>query len=156
MSNDTIAYYGAVLSTIVFIWKLIDEWKNRKGNIKVETNFTTQFSIMNNGKTSDSEKMLSITITNFGRSIRHINCPNFITNSKNVKLKYFEIIDSVAKQQYPKQIEPGEIHIVRFQSNNFKFDELDANKIKVNVNDTLKKSYQSKWINVTDFRTEIN
>lgn len=151
MSNCIVAYYGAFLSTIVFIWKIIDEWKNRKGNIKVETNFTRQFSIMSNGKTDETEKMLSITITNFGRSSRNIHKPTFITDSKNIRSKYFEIIDLMAKEKYPKQIEPGEIHIVRFQSNNFEFNELDARKIKVNINDTLKKSYQSKWINVKDF-----
>lgn len=104
---------------------------------------------MNNGTTSDDEKMLTIKITNFGRSNRHIQKPTFISNSKEKKSKYFELIDLNSKFEYPKELKSGEIHIVRFPTKSFEFENKKFNKIKVNVNDTFKKRYQSKW-----FRTQ--
>ncbi len=147
MNNNFLAYYGAFVSTIVFLWKLYDEWKNRRGNLKIETNFTTQFIVLANGTYSDEEKMLTIKITNFGRSNRHIHKPTFITNSKEKKSKYLELTDLNSKIIYPKELKSGEIHIVRFPTKSFEKENDKFNKLKINVNDTFKKSYQSKWFN---------
>lgn len=145
--NFWTAIYAAILSTIVFLWKLYEFYDDRRGKLLVEVKRVDKILYLNT-KCGDIAPFIVVKITNQGKSKRYIEEPTFITNLPDKK--YFNILNFDKKIKYPIPLESGEMHEYSIPFTTIK-DELGTykiNKIKSTITDTHKKRYNSNWLDL--------
>ena len=138
------AIYAAIISTIVFIWRLYEFYYDRRGKFTVEIKNINRTPVIN-FKVGESVNYLVIKITNVGKNKRFIEEPRFESNSK--QKKHFNLLKLDKKENYPIALEPGEIHeySVEFEYLKNELSEFDITKIKALIQDTQKNTYKSNW-----------
>ena len=139
--------YAAIISTIVFIWRLYEFYYDRRGKFTVELKKIHRTPVINY-KVGDSVAFLVIKITNVGKNKRFIDEPTFESDSK--LKKHFNLLNFNKKENYPIALEPGEIHEYSVEFEDLKNDLSKSNikKIKALIFDTQKNKYKSNWLNL--------
>ncbi|RAR72929.1 hypothetical protein [Flavobacterium aciduliphilum] len=144
-----ISIYAALISTIVFIWRIYEFYHDRRGKFNIEINKIYKVP-MSNSIMSKGVDFLVIKITNVSKNKRYIDEPSFVSNSKNKK--FFNLLLFDKKVKYPLPLESGETHEYSVEFNQI-IDELkqhNISKIKTILRDTHNKKYYSDWF---EFKT---
>ncbi|WP_343486035.1 hypothetical protein [Allomuricauda sp. d1] len=144
-----VAIYAAIVSTIVFIWRLYEFYADRKSKFNIKINRVTKIPVSANYKLAESQTFLTTTIVNVGTPKRHIEQPIFKANKKVDGQKYFNFLsfDNVIK--YPITLDSGE-KFVYDVSDDVSVDLKTKGilKIKAIIKDTHGKNYESKWFKI--------
>lgn len=145
-----ISIYAAVISTIVFFWRLYEFYIDRRGKLKIIISCVSQLPIYANKNVGEFEDFLVVTITNFSKNKRQIEIPRFKGDKKVNEKQHFNFIDFNAKEQYPIALDPGDKHLYKVNYNVIKTDLKNSGiiKIKAIVIDTYGKTYYSKWFKI--------
>jgi hypothetical protein len=139
-----ISVYAALISTIVFIWRIYEFYHDRKGKFIIRMNNIYRAPILNGGMTKGTS-FLVIKITNISNNKRYIEEPNFMSDSKNHK--YFNLLKFDKTENYPIVLESGQIHEYSINLKDL-IEELkphNISKIKTMLTDTHNKRYYSNW-----------
>ena len=141
-----ISIYAAIISTVVFAWRLYEFYYDRRGKLKVTNMYVTQIPVYN-GTCGDSKSYLLTTIINRGKSRRLIEKPRYQSNIKINGENLYDVLDVNIKEKYPVAIEPGEKHEykVPFESIDEYLIKQSVQKIKTLIIDTYGKTYRSNW-----------
>jgi len=141
-----VAIYAAIVSTIVFIWRLYEFYVDRKSKFNIKINRVTKIPVSAKYKLAESQTFLTTTIINVGKPKRHIEQPNFKADKKVDGQKYFNFLSFDNVKKYPITLDSGEKFV--YDVTNDVTEELKTKgvfKIKAIVTDTHGKSYESKW-----------
>ena len=103
-----ISIYAAIISTVVFAWRLYEFYYDRRGKLKITNNYKTQIPVYTNEILGDSKSFLVTTIINRGKSRRFIEEPTYKSNKKVNGKVHFNVSNLSNKEKYPIAIEPGE------------------------------------------------
>ncbi len=144
-----VSIYAAVISTIVFIWRLYEFYYDRRGKLDVKIKRNTKIPVSANLKFGESQMYLTTTIINVGKTKRLIEQPSFISNIKVNDQKHFNFISFTNVTKYPVALDSGEkfeyeetIDVIE----NLK--EKGVSKIKAVIRDTHGKNHYSKWFKI--------
>lgn len=145
-----VSIYAAVISTIVFFWRLYEFYLDRRGKLKIVTSYVSQLPVYANKNVGEFEDFLVVTITNFSKSKRQIEIPRFKGNKKVNGKQHFNFLDFNTKVNYPIALDPGDKHLYKVNYNDIKNDLKNSGitKIKTIVIDTYGKVYYSKWFEI--------
>ncbi len=144
-----VSIYAAVISTVVFFWRLYEFYSDRKSKLNIKIRQNTKIPVSNNLKFGESQMYLTTTIINIGKPKRMIEQPIFMSNKKVDNQKYFNFLsfDNVIK--YPIALDSGEKF--EYEVTNDVIEDLKVKgitKIKAVVRDTHGKSHYSKWYEI--------
>lgn len=145
-----ISIYASVISTIVFVWRLYEFYYDRRGRLKITLKTVSKTPVNVAGIMGNLEIFLIVTVVNIGKNKRHIEEPQFFSNSKIKKNKHFNILDFKKTKNFPISLEPGEKfeYPIPYSPLEDDFKEKNITKIKALVFDTLRKKYSSTWFNI--------
>jgi hypothetical protein len=151
-----LALYGAILSTIVLLWRIYDNWKNWRGRLKVRINYNYHIKIYDVPDPNANEELeyfLKVTVTNKGRNSRYINAPSIQLNKKEAKGRNLSLINTYDRNSYPLKLEPGQATSISYEKDSFINGLRSAaikrsKKYRVLISDTNDKSYYSNWLEI--------
>ncbi len=145
-----ISIYAAVISTIVFFWRLYEFYLDRRGKLKIITSCVSQLPIYGGNNVGEFEDFLVVTITNFSKNKRQIEIPRFKGDIKINGKQHFNFLDLNTKENYPIALDPGDKHLYKVHYNVIKTDLKNhgITKIKAIVIDTYGKKYYSEWYKI--------
>lgn len=103
-TSDIISYYGAVLTTIVFIWQIFQYIDERKGKVFITASIGTMMPVYANRETGEGEQFLNAAITNRGKNIRFINRPGLILDANYENGKFLSLIDFGSRINFPVEL----------------------------------------------------
>jgi hypothetical protein len=144
-----VAIYAAIVSTIVFIWRLYEFYVDRKTKFNIKINRVTKIPVSANFKLAESQTFLTTTIINVGKPKRHIEQPFFKADKKIDGQNPFSFLSFNNVIKYPVTLDSGEKFV--YDVTNDVTEELKRKgvlKIKAIVRDTHGKSYESKWFEI--------
>ena len=144
-----VSIYAAVISTVVFVWRLYEFYSDRKSRLNVRIKQNTKIPVSNNLKLGESQMYLTTTIINIGKPKRMIEQPTFISNKKVDNQKHFNFLSFSNVEKYPIALDSGEKY--EYEVINNVIEDLKAEgitKIKAVVRDTHGKSHYSKWYEI--------
>ena len=144
-----VSIYAAVVSTIVFIWRLYEFYVDRRTKFNITLKRNTQIPVCANYKFGESQTFLTTTIINIGKPKRHIEQPIFKANKKVDGQEFFNFLSFENVIKYPVTLDSGEKF--EYEVTNDVIEELKTKgitKIKAIVRDTHGKSYESKWFEI--------
>jgi hypothetical protein len=147
--NLNLSIYAAVISTIVFVWRLYEFYYDRKSKLSVRITQNTKIPVSNNLKFGESQMYLTTTIINIGKPRRMIEEPIFLSNKKVNNQKYFNFLSFSNVVKYPIALASGEKY--EYEVTNNVIEDLKVKgitKIKAVVMDTHGKSHYSKWYEI--------
>ena len=139
-----ISVYAALISTIVFIWRIFEFYYDRKGKFTIRMNNVYKVPLLI-GDMTQGTSFLIIKITNISNNKRFIEEPTFISDSKDYK--NFNLLKLDKTVNYPLVLEPGQTHEYSVNLNDL-IIELKIHqitKIKTILRDTHNKKYYSDW-----------
>ena len=139
-----ISVYAALISTIVFIWRIFEFYYDRKGKFTIRMNNVYKVPLLI-GDMTQGTSFLIIKITNISNNKRYIEEPTFISDSKDYK--NFNLLKLDKTVNYPLVLEPGQTHEYSVNLNDL-IIELKIHqitKIKTILRDTHNKKYYSDW-----------
>lgn len=142
-----VSIYAAVISTVVFVWRLYEFYDDKKGKIKVRLHVITQIPFDMNNKLGTSERFLVATITNLSKYKRLIERPGLKSNIQIDGKSNFSFINFEDRTKYPFALEPGEKFEYKMLLDGIdkNFKKKGTTKLKSVVSDTHNKVYYSKW-----------
>jgi len=147
-----VSIYAAIVSTIVFLWRIYEFFDDRRGKItiKIRSVIENEF-IPQTGYQGDWRGYLIATITNLSKNKRHIKKPFIEVNKKIEGKNLFSFHNLEDRTSYPTPLEPGEEFEFKMQLDgiNKNFKDKGVTKIKLDVSDTHDKRYSSKWFDLT-------
>ena len=141
-----ISIYAAVISTIVFIWRLYEFYYDKKSKLSVRISLNTKIPVSKNLEFNSSYMCLTTTIINVGRPKRMIEQPTFMSDKKVENEKHFNFISFSNVVNYPIPLNSGEKHV--YEVTNDVIEDLKSEgvtKIKAIVSDTHGKNHYSQW-----------
>lgn len=139
-----ISIYAALISTIVFIWRIYEFYHDKKGKFIIRMNNIYRAPLLI-GNMAQGASFLVIKITNISKNKRYIEEPTFISDSKDYK--NFNLLKLDKTENYPFVLEPGQTHEYSVNLNDL-IIELKIHqitKIKTILRDTHNKRYYSDW-----------
>ncbi len=141
-----ISIYAAVVSTIVFIWRIYEFYYDRSGKLKVTFKKITSIPVSAGYQFGDSEMFLVTTITNVGKNRRLIESPIYKSDVKVDGKEYFNFLSFTIQTKFPHVLEPGEKLDYKIPLKSLEESFKNKNvKIKAVIKDTIGKNYYSKW-----------
>jgi hypothetical protein len=142
-----ISIYAAVISTVVFAWRLYEFYYDRIGKLDVNIKYTFRTIVYGNGNIGEMESFLIISVVNIGKNKRFIEQPRFQINANFEGKKYMNLARTDIIKTYPVCLEPGEKFEYDLPYKEFKDDlqRAGVRRIKARVYDTHGKVYCSKW-----------
>lgn len=151
-----IALYAAGLSTIVFIWQVIEKLNESKGKIAVDIAIKSQWLVFQNRQLGRAELILQIKITNKGKHPRYIGRPGLEFDEATSMGKVITPINTEDIRQFPMQIGRGETTELNFELANLRAsinntDLTGLKKVRGYTKDTLGETYNSKWMPLKEF-----
>ncbi len=144
-----VSIYAAVISTVVFVWRLYEFYFDRKSKLSVIIRQNTKIPVSSNFKIGESQMYLTTTIINIGKQKRMIEQPNLLSNIKVDDKKYFNFLSFDNVVEYPIALDSG--GKFEYEVNNDVIEDLKAKgitKIKAMIRDTHGKSHYSKWYKI--------
>lgn len=150
--SNLIAIYGAALSTVILIWKLIENINANRGRIKVRL-YTMNVALTYTTHVGDFEEMLAFEITNKGKDERFISSePGLEVRIPKQENKCLSLTspNPLKPIAFPKQLVRGEKidPFYNLKTVLASLQKSNANKIRGYVVDTLGKRYYSNWVKV--------
>ena len=144
-----VSIYAAIISTIVFIWRLYEFYYDRRGKFAINIKCNTKYEINANYKFGDSQMYLTTTIINIGKTKRLIEQPTFIGNTKINNKEHFNFLDFKNIIKYPITLDSGEKFEHEVPYNALEdLKEKGVSKIKAIIRDTHGKKHYSKWFEI--------
>jgi hypothetical protein len=142
-----ISIYAAVISTIVFAWRLYEFYYDRVGKLNVSVRTAFRTNVYQTGDLGKTESFLIVYIVNIGKNKRFIEQPRFQSNTNFEGQKYLNLVRTDVIKTYPICLEPGEKFEYDLPYDKLKEDlkKAGVTKIKGRVYDTHGKVYRSKW-----------
>lgn len=142
-----ISIYAAVISTVVFAWRLYEFYYDRIGKLNVSVKSIFRTNVYGNGKLGNTESFLIVSVVNIGKNKRFIEQPRFQSNANFEGRKHLNLVRTDVIKKYPICLEPGEKFEYDLPYNDIKEDlkKAGVTKIKARVYDTHGKVYISKW-----------
>ena len=145
-----VSIYAAIVSTIVFLWRVYEFYIDRRGKLKITNGYVTQIPFYVNQEIGNTESFFTVTITNHSKNRRQIEIPRFKLDKKLDKKEYFNFVDFNSTEKFPKSLEPGDKYSYKVNSKVIE-NELKKNgvsEIKTIIIDTYGKKYYSKWFKI--------
>jgi hypothetical protein len=144
-STTVISIYAAVISTFVFIWQIYEFYHDRKGKIRIKV-IDVGFPLAEYYDESDTSHEVISLITNVGSQTRHIKSPYFNVRPAMVLKEHSQILLN-GSYNGPIELQPGQEVTYRIPMPLLvKYRKAGVRKIRVEVGDTHKKLYKSKWV----------
>lgn len=145
-----VSIYAAIVSTIVFFWRLYEFYLDRRGKLKISNSYITQLPIYSNQNIGNDEIFFVVTITNLSKNKRQIEVPRFKLDTKINGKEYFNFLDFNTKEKFPKALEPRDKYTykVNFEVIEQNLKKSGISEIKTIIIDTYGKKYYSKWFEI--------
>lgn len=142
-----ISIYAAVISTVVFIWRLYEFYYDRIGKLSINIRLVSRTNIYNTGDIGQTESFLIVDIVNIGKNKRFIEKPIFQSDINFEGQKYLNLCRTDIIKKFPICLEPGEKFEFDLPFDKFgqELKKARVTKIKGIIYDTHKKSYCSTW-----------
>lgn len=142
-----ISIYAAVISTVVFAWRLYEFYYDRIGKLNVSVKSTFRTNVYSNGSVGNPESFLIVSVVNIGKNKRFIEQPRFQSNVNFEGQKYLNLVRTDVIKNYPICLEPGERFEYDLPYSKIVKDlkKAGVRKIKARIYDTHGKVYLSKW-----------
>jgi hypothetical protein len=142
-----ISIYAAVISTVVFAWRLYEFYYDRIGKLNVSVKTTFRTNVYGDGNIGNTESFLVVSIVNIGKNKRFIEQPRFQSNANYEENKYLNLVRTDIIKTYPICLEPGEKfdYDLPYDKIGEDLKKAGVKKIKARVYDTHGKVYRSKW-----------
>jgi hypothetical protein len=144
-----VSIYAAVISTVVFVWRLYEFYSDRKSKLNIKITKITKTPVSNNLKFGESQTYLTTTIINIGKPKRMIEQPIFMSSKIVDNQKYFNFLSFANVVKYPIALDCGEKF--EYEVTNDVIEDLKEKgitKIKAVVRDTHGKGHYSKWYEI--------
>lgn len=149
-SKLILSIYAAVISTIVFLWRLYEFFDDKKGKIRVTLNISNEIPVFQNNKLGDWQAFLVATVTNVGKHKRLIERPHVKIDKTIDGKDVYSVINFNDKTNFPFSLEPGQKYDYKMPmeaiNNNFK--NIGVKMIAAIIKDTHGKAYKSKQFNI--------
>lgn len=145
-----LSIYAAVISTIVFLWRLYEFYDDRRGKIKPTLEIFTEIPVYQNNSLGDASAFLVATIVNIGKYKRLIERPNIQINSTLDGKNTFKVIDFDEQTSFPRSLEPGEKYDYKMslEAIKEKFKSIKVTSVRAIIKDTHISRYKSKWFKI--------
>lgn len=142
-----ISLYAALISTIVFIWRIYEFVDDKRGKLKVSLKRQSQAIVDQNNSIGQWQEFLVATVVNVGKYKRQIERPGVKIDAKIDGKNSFSFITFDDRTKFPLLLEPGEKfnYLMPIKGIDCEFKNKGASKIKSVVHDTHGKTYTSKW-----------
>ncbi|OYX82294.1 MAG: hypothetical protein B7Y83_15250 [Flavobacteriales bacterium 32-34-25] len=142
-----VSIYAAIISTIVFFWRLYEFYLDRRGKLKISNSYITQLPIDSNQKIGNDVTFFVVTIINLSKNKRQIEIPRFKLDTKINGKEYFNFLDFNTTEKFPKALEPGDKFLYKVNSKAIdeNFRKTGVSEIKTIIIDTYGKKYYSDW-----------
>lgn len=170
-SSIYIAGYAAVISTLVFVWRIIEFFDDRRGKLKIYLNEKKIASPIRIEDLPDFVKKIPEDLPNyqlgFKRNIE-INIINFSKNKRlisnfpsieiykselNNKELYFNPATMI--KEYPLALEPGENFKIEIPLEDLLAENKGDIEIQCNIDDTYGKKYKSKTLKIKNHLAQV-
>lgn len=145
-----LSIYAAIVSTIVFLWRLYEFYLERRGKLKIYNSYNTQYQIDANKNIESDQTFFAITITNLSKNKRQIEIPRFKLDTKINGQNYFNFVDINSTEKFPKSLESGDKYTYKVNSKVIenKLKKSGVSKFKTIIIDTYGKKYYSNWFRI--------
>lgn len=145
-----LSIYAAIISTIVFLWRLYEFYDEKRGNLKVNLKITNQAFVYQNDNIGDWNTFLVAIITNTGKHKRLLERPQIKVDTKVKGKDIFSVISLVDKTNFPLALEPGEKYEYKMpiEAINEEFKNKGIKKVRSIIQDTHNKTYKSNWFKI--------
>lgn len=144
-----VAIYAAIVSTVVFIWRLYEYYDEKKGKIAISLKRSSQALVYANNQVGDWEQFVVATIVNRGKHKRQIE-RSMVKVSPLVDGQDTLSVIVFNSPNFPLGLDPGEKFEYKIPT-----EALDENlkskgvrRVKCRVDDTHGSSYYSTWFNI--------
>lgn len=145
-----ISIYAALISTVVFAWRLYEFYSDRIGKLNVSVKSIFRTPVYGNNSIGNTEYFLIVSVVNIGKNKRFIEQPLFESNKNFEGQKYLNLVRTDVIKKYPICLEPGEKFEYDLPYSEIKenLKKAGVSKIKARVYDTHGKIYYSNWFNL--------
>ncbi|MCC9042714.1 hypothetical protein LNQ81_08420 [Myroides sp. M-43] len=142
-----ISIYAAIISTVVFAWRLYEFYYDRVGKLKVSMTTTSRTFVFGNGMLGKTELFLEVCVVNIGKNKRFIEQPSFQSNENFEGKKYLNLLRTDVIKKFPICLEPGEkfVYDLPYDDLEKELKKAGVSKLRGRVYDTHRKVYRSKW-----------
>jgi hypothetical protein len=147
-----LSIYAAIVSTVVFFWRLYEFYDDKKGKIKVSLAISNELPLYRNNTLGEWATYLVATVTNVGKYKRMIERPQIKVDLKIKGKDVFSIINFDDQANFPITLEPGQKYEYKMPiaTVNDSFRAVGVTKVRSIVRDTHSKSYLSKWFAIVE------
>lgn len=140
-----VSVYAAIVSTVVFVWRLYEFYDDKKGKMKVSLSKISQVPMYYNHSLGQWEEFIVATIINIGKHKRQIERPSLKVIPKINDQEFFNVI-VFESPNFPLGLEPGQKFEYKLPIASItEFRSKGVNKIKCKVVDTHGDFYESPW-----------
>lgn len=130
--TSILAIYGAILSTLLLVWKIVVYYLDNTPRLKVEVEKGLMMTSL-----GDYESQIHIRLSNIGKPPITVSSGKFVMENNDLHLVTLEL---------PKKIEAGQNHVIHINVEGIKTDLKKTTNIPeyVVVTDQTGKRYKSK------------
>ncbi len=147
-----ISIYAAIVSTIVFFWRVYEFYDNRKGKLKVGLNIGSEVLYQGSTKATDWQQYLYANIVNVSTHKRQIKRPAIEADREVNGRKISIIVSAEVTTNFPLPLEPGDIHSYKMPMDAIEKEYIKngVKKLRAVVTDTHGRSYKSNWLELPE------